>query len=206
MTNTFTVDYATKTLSIAFAEGNYWFDLTQGDIGDFWDGFVTSDGKEWDINFHQEDETCEPTVEVYPAVWVGDENGSYDIDTNNGVLLSCVAQSGNAEEYFRFVPARGIQEGDLIGGRFRVKKVTEESVLPPMHYETKELSNRELKQTVAIIIAKIEACGIGAWNANLENTVEAVACEDYYGDVESNEPTVKYNGWFEDLQRLKEIL
>ena len=65
---------------------------------------------------------------------------------------------------------------------------------------------REVKEKLQAIIASINECGMGAWNADLENTVEAVALEDYYGDVESDEPTVTYNGWYEDLEKLIESL
>lgn len=195
MENTFTIDYATKTLSISFAGGNYWFDLTQGDTGDFWDSFVTSDDKKWDVNFYQEDETCEPSVEVYPAVWVGDENGCLEIDTNNGTLLTCVAQGGGAEEYFgSSIVTKPLEIGDVIGGRFKVSNIINPA------------SDASIKEKLQDIIARINECGIGAWNADLENTVEAVALEDFYGDVESDEPTVKYNGWYESLEKLVESL
>lgn len=101
MTNAFRINYTDKTLSLLFNGENHEFDLTEGDLPDYWNGFVTSDGREWDINFHQEDETCSPSVSIYPAVWVGDENGSYEIDTNSEITIDCVAVTGTAEEYFQ---------------------------------------------------------------------------------------------------------
>jgi hypothetical protein len=200
--NTFGINYTDKKLHILFNGETHVFDLTEGDTGDFWSGFVTSDGKEWDVSFHQEDETCEPNVAVYPAVWVGDENGSYEIDTTNEITLACIASQGNAEEYFKWpsdsIVTKPLQEGDLIGGRFRVKKVT--NVLDyPEHV-------KDIKKALADIITKINDNGFGAWNADLENTVEAVALEDYYGDVEQDSPTVTYNNWYEDLVKLSELV
>jgi hypothetical protein len=201
MTNTFGINYTDKLLHILFNGETHKFDLTEGDLPDFWAGFESKDGRVWDVNFFQEDETCEPSVSVYPAVLV---DGEYEINTSEEYSLDMVARTGTPKEYFEAWDASSssiLQEGDVIGNRFKVSKIT-----PPIAEAVMIQKNRELKQTVAIIIAKIEACGIGAWNADLENTVEAVTCEDYYGNVESDKPTVKYNGWFEDLQRLKEIL
>jgi hypothetical protein len=202
-TNTFGINYTDKKLHILFNGETHVFDLTEGDLPDYWNGFVTKDGRVWDVNFFQEDETCEPSVSVYPAVWVGDENGSYEIDTSEEHSLQLVARTGTAKEYFEAwnadsIVTKPLQEGDLIGGRFRVKKVT--NVLDyPEHV-------KDIKKALADIITKINDNGMSAWNADLENTVEAVACEDYYGDVEQDEPTVTYNGWYEDLIKLSELV
>jgi hypothetical protein len=230
-TNTFGINYTDKKLHILFNGETHVFDLTEGDTGDFWSGFVTSDGKEWDVSFHQEDDTCEPNVSVYPAVWVGDENGSYEIDTTHEITLACIASQGNAEEYFKWpsdsIVTKPLQEGDLIGNRFRVTKLrtmaeeqgissdktTSDGVsleyVNDMKFKTVITSKENvdnIKKSLLSIIAKINDNGIGAWNADLENTVEAVALEDYYGDVEQDEPTAKYNGWYEDLEKLLESL
>lgn len=200
--NTFVINYTKRKLTITFNYENLIFDLDEGDTGDFWGGFTTVDGRHWDLSFFQEDDTCEPTVEVYPAVWEGDENGSYEIDTNNGILLACIAKEGDAEEYFKWsIVTKPIEVGDTIGGRFKVL-----DILPPIADKVTSQNMREVKEKLQAIIASINECGMGAWNADLENTVEAVALEDYYGDVESDEPTVKYNGWYEELEKLLESL
>jgi len=194
--NIFTVDYDARVVDIVFKGEAFQFDLTEGDVGDFWSGFVMKDGSEWDINYHQEDETCEPVVAVYPARWIGDENGSYEIDTNHETLLDCIDIQGDSKDYFNN-QNKPVEVGDIIGNRFKVR-----DIIPPIA-EAETAQNTELiKQVLMDIIAKINDAGIGAWNANLENTVEAVALEDYYGDVESDEPTVKYNGWYDDLEKL----
>jgi hypothetical protein len=167
--NIFTVDYDARVVDIVFKGEAFQFDLTEGDVGDFWSGFVMKDGSEWDVNFYQEDETMNPSTSVYPAVWVGDENGSFEIDTNNGEELEFEEEWGDRKNYFTSIVTTDVED---------------------------------IKYKLALLLTKINACGIGAWNADLENTIEAVALEDYYGDVESDEPTVKYNGWYEDLEKL----
>ena len=197
-TNTFGINYTDKKLHILFNGETHVFDLTEGDLPDYWNGFVTKDGREWDVNFFQEDEFCEPSVSVYPAVLV---DGEYEINTSEEHSLQMIAQTGTAKEYFEAWDNSSIvtlQEGDLIGGRFRIKKVT--NVLDyPEHV-------KDIKKALADIITKINDNGFGAWNADLENTVEAVALEDYYGDVEQDEPTVTYNNWYEDLVKLSELV
>jgi hypothetical protein len=209
MANTFGINYREKKLDILFNGETHTFDLTEGDLPDYWNGFVTKDGKEWDVNFFQEDEFCEPNVSVYPAVWVGDENGSYEIDTSNEISLSLVARTGTAKEYFDSWNAP-VKDGDLVGGRFKVKKVfypasaQAEKELKEQYGE--EVNLKLVKQTLDLIIQKVNDCQIGAWGGDLENTYEAVAVEDFYGEADSEEPTTKYNGWYEDLKELKKIL
>jgi hypothetical protein len=199
MTNTFGINYTDKLLHILFNGETHKFDLTKGDLPDFWYGFESKDGRHWDVNFFQEDETCEPSCCVYQAKL--EEDGQYEIDTSDWWELDLVARTGTPKEYFEAWYGDTVKVGDLIGGRYKVT-----NIIPPIAEAVMIQKNRELKQTLAIIIAKINECGMGAWNADLENTIEAVALEDYYGDVEQDEPTVKYNGWYEDLERLKEIL
>lgn len=68
------------------------------------------------------------------------------------------------------------------------------------------MTPQEIKQQLSAILAKINDNGISAWDADLEESREAVALEDHYGDQESNEPTTVYNGWLEDLSQLIEKL
>jgi hypothetical protein len=204
-TNTFGINYTDKKLHILFNGETHVFDLTEGDLPDYWNGFITKDGREWDVNFFQEDEFCEPSVSVYPAVWVGDENGSYEINTSEEHSLQMIARTGTSKEYFEAWDNSSssivtLHEGDTIGGRFKVSKI----IFPENPYA--ELTPAQIKKKLQAIIANINECGMSAWNADLENTVEAVALEDYYGDVEEDEPTVKYNGWYEELEKLIESL
>lgn len=68
------------------------------------------------------------------------------------------------------------------------------------------MTPQEIKQQLSAILAKINANGITAWDANLEESREAVALEDHYADQCSDEPTTVYNGWLEDLSQLIEKL
>lgn len=202
--NTYGINYTDKKLLIVFNDETHNFDLTQGDLPDFWYGFESNDGRHWDVNFYQEDETCEPSCCVYQAKL--EEDGQYEIDTSDWWELELVGRYGTAKEYFEAWDASSIvtkhlAEGEIIGGRFVVS-----NILPPIADKVNSQNMREVKEKLQAIIASINECGMGAWNADLENTVEAVALEDYYGDVESDEPTVKYNGWYEELEKLLESL
>jgi hypothetical protein len=64
------------------------------------------------------------------------------------------------------------------------------------------MNNQEIKQELLSILQKINNNGINSWNADLNDTIEAVAVEDYYGDTESEEPTTIYNGWLDDIESL----
>jgi hypothetical protein len=66
------------------------------------------------------------------------------------------------------------------------------------------MTNLEIKHKLDIIISKISDNTIWAWNSNLEETTEAIATEDYYGNLNDTEPSVEYNGWLEDLDKLRE--
>lgn len=60
----------------------------------------------------------------------------------------------------------------------------------------------EIKSVLESILIKINDNGISAWNSDLEDTSEAVAIEDHYGDPDNEEPSVKYNYWLDDLENL----
>lgn len=64
------------------------------------------------------------------------------------------------------------------------------------------MQSKEIRHALLSIIQKIKENGIEAWNADLEYTTEAVTLDDYYGNVNSDKPTAKYNGWYEDLLKL----
>jgi hypothetical protein len=73
------VDYNKKTLCICYKEEIFAFDLTKGDVGDFWYGFKTRDGAEFDINFIQETERQDPYINIWDT--------RYDI--NDDVFYTC---------------------------------------------------------------------------------------------------------------------
>jgi len=68
------------------------------------------------------------------------------------------------------------------------------------------MTNLEIKTQLEAILTKINDNGISAWNSDLEDTTEAVAIEDHYGDPDDEEPSVTYNGWLEDLEILIKTL
>jgi hypothetical protein len=50
----FTINYDKRTLVLSYKNGLYFFDLNEGDIGDFWHYFYTDNGEKLAINYHQE--------------------------------------------------------------------------------------------------------------------------------------------------------
>ena len=68
------------------------------------------------------------------------------------------------------------------------------------------MTNLEIKTQLESILTKINDNGISAWNSDLEDTTEAIAIEDHYGDPDDEEPSVTYNGWLEELEILIKTL
>ena len=68
------------------------------------------------------------------------------------------------------------------------------------------MTNLEIKTQLESILSKINDNGISAWNSDLEDTTEAIAIEDHYGDPDDEEPSVTYNGWLEELEILIKTL
>lgn len=66
------------------------------------------------------------------------------------------------------------------------------------------LDNQEIKTQLEYILAKINDNKISAWNSDLENTTEAVAIEDHFGDpyLKMVKPSIAYNRWLDDLTML----
>ena len=64
------------------------------------------------------------------------------------------------------------------------------------------MTNQEIKKSLEKILKKINDNGINAWHSDLEDYIEAVALENFRGDSDSNKPTIKYNGWLDDLEKL----
>ena len=70
--NKFTINYDKRTLVLNYQNGLYFFDLNEGDVGDFWHSFYTDDQK-LAINYHQE-MGYSPNVEI----WNFENNFSYN--------------------------------------------------------------------------------------------------------------------------------
>lgn len=70
--NKFTINYDKRTLVLSYQNGLYYFDLTEGDTGDFWHSFYT-DTQKLAINYHQEI-GYSPNVEI----WDFENNFSYN--------------------------------------------------------------------------------------------------------------------------------
>ncbi len=94
------VDYDLKQLVLTFGGEKFTFDLTLGDIGDFWHGFETQNGTIYDVNFYQEEPNSYVGVSVYGTMI--DEGGDITIDSSNYVDIDAVNTIGNQENYFNY--------------------------------------------------------------------------------------------------------
>jgi hypothetical protein len=97
----FFVDYATQILIVWWNAVEYVFSLKDGDVGDFWCGFETPDGLEYDLNFFKEDEKTPPGINIYnlkiDPVW-----STYSTSEQVGEIVK-YWERGNPEEYFNRV-------------------------------------------------------------------------------------------------------
>ena len=64
------------------------------------------------------------------------------------------------------------------------------------------MTKLEIKTQLEIILSKVDANTLRAWNHDFETPTEAIAIEDHYGDEDINSPSVRYNGWLNDLENL----
>ena len=87
------IDYTGKNLHLRFQGEEFVFDLEQGDLGDFWQGFKLSDGTELDLNFYQDDRDEKPAVSIYGVV-----DGR--IDFADSVSIVEVSTDGDIDNYF----------------------------------------------------------------------------------------------------------
>jgi hypothetical protein len=94
------VDYDSKQLILMFSGEKFTFDLTLGDIGEFWHGFGTQDGTIYDVNFYQEEPNSYVGVSVYGTMI--EEDGMITIDSSNYVEIDIVNTIGNQENYFSY--------------------------------------------------------------------------------------------------------
>lgn len=92
------INYDEKTITLFFRYQTFVFDLTQGDIGEFWYGFETHDGEVYDVNFGQESAEDIPSVSVYGTLV--EEDGELSIDSDNRYDIDIKELIGDANNYF----------------------------------------------------------------------------------------------------------
>lgn len=92
------INYDEKTITLFFRYQTFVFDLTQGDIGEFWYGFETHDGEVYDVNFGQESAEDIPSVSVYGTLV--EEDGELSIDSDNRFDIDIKELIGDANNYF----------------------------------------------------------------------------------------------------------
>lgn len=92
------INYDEKTITLFFRYQTFVFDLTQGDIGEFWYGFETHDGEVYDVNFGQESADDIPSVSVYGTLVEAD--GELSIDSDNRFDIDIKELIGDANNYF----------------------------------------------------------------------------------------------------------
>jgi hypothetical protein len=100
MENHAIINYNEKTITLYFRWQTFEFDLTQGDIGEFWYGFQTHDGEWYDVNFNEEEGESNPSVSVYGTIV--EEDGEFSIDSDNRFDIDIKGFIGNANNYFNY--------------------------------------------------------------------------------------------------------
>lgn len=96
----FTINYNKKSLILFFKKEKFKWDLTEGDIGEFWHTFTTKKGIVKDINFHQEDETQEPILAVYGLIY-DKKDKLYSINMDDETLIKLKNKIGSPKNYFK---------------------------------------------------------------------------------------------------------
>lgn len=95
--NTYKVNYDKRCIYLTYDGKDYSFHLDNGDVGDFWHSFFHR-GQMYDINFHQEDSGCRPSLEVYKCKGIDD--GLWEVDTSEYEVISLDTIIGDADNYF----------------------------------------------------------------------------------------------------------
>jgi hypothetical protein len=90
------IDYNMMELHLCFNEVEMVFDLTKGDIGEFWYGFEVG-GKLFDVNYYKESEDTNDMVLVYNTHV--DEDGEIAINTNSWYEIQIIETRGNVKNY-----------------------------------------------------------------------------------------------------------
>jgi hypothetical protein len=94
------VNYDEKTITLYFRWQTFKFDLTLGDIGDFWHGFETHDGTIYNVSFHQESDDENPSVNVYGTIL--EDDGELTIDSWNCTDIDIKETIGDVNNYFNY--------------------------------------------------------------------------------------------------------
>ena len=94
MENYFKVDYDARTIYLCYQGEEFTFDLTKGDVGDYWNSFTTKYGETKDINFYQE------SVREAPGLSVYDLDADGYIDTSKEESIKCWFAEGDYDNYF----------------------------------------------------------------------------------------------------------
>lgn len=68
------------------------------------------------------------------------------------------------------------------------------------------MSNEEIKKALTVILSKIDSNIIDAWEDDMENTKTVVITEDFEKGMDDDAELIEYNGWLEELNKLKDSL
>lgn len=68
------------------------------------------------------------------------------------------------------------------------------------------MRNEEIKRALSVILDKIDSNGIDAWEDDMENTKTVVIMEDFVKGVDDDTELIEYNGWLEELIKLRDEL
>jgi hypothetical protein len=93
------IDYNMMELTLVFNEEEFVFDLTLGDIGEFWYGFECK-GKLFDVNYFKESEDTYDSVLVYNTHI--DEDGEVVINTSSWYEIHVIEIRGKASNYLNY--------------------------------------------------------------------------------------------------------
>lgn len=91
----YVVDYENMNLQLRFDGEWYFFDLQQGDIGEFWHGFEHK-GKEMDLNYFIQEDNERQACSVYGTMI---QNGHVAIDMSSEVLVEKYFEIASIEQY-----------------------------------------------------------------------------------------------------------
>jgi hypothetical protein len=100
MRNFYFINYDLKMLTLFYKGEAFIFDLTKGDVGDYWHGFTAKDGTHLDINYHQEDGDMRPNLEIWDDVQIEEDEDGCGYCYQQIDYIEEYDTIGNAEMYF----------------------------------------------------------------------------------------------------------
>lgn len=95
--NNFIIDYNNKKLILIFESQVFFWDLLDGDVGDFWHSFTSNDGNVYDINFFQESIYEDPSFTIYET---SSDSDTLMIKTDRYISVEIGAKIGDPYNYF----------------------------------------------------------------------------------------------------------